>query len=244
MKYARLMMVKFLQMTRLNKVAHKLFYAYLHGFNSAHQTILPAVETCLKKAIEFGTTERGDYYEFGIFKGYTFWYTQNVADQLNLKKLRYFGFDSFAGLPEVVGRDVTDHGEFYQGQYSSSKEQVTANLNTKGVDWNRTFLVEGFFKDSLNQAAKKQYEMDKISVALIDCDLYSSTAEVLEFIKDMMIDKTILLFDDWNCFNKNDDKGQRKAFRDFLEENKQFSVEEFISFGYYGQTFIVNKSEN
>ena len=54
--------------------------------------------------------------------------------------------------------------------------------------------------------------MDKISIALIDCDLYSSTALVLKFIRNMLMDKTILIFDDWNCFDGDSQKGQRRAF--------------------------------
>jgi hypothetical protein len=240
----RLLIVKFLQKTRLNKISHKIYYSYFHGFKASHPPLLRAVETCLQKALELGITESGDYYEFGIFKGYTFWYAQHTAMQLGLQKMRFFGFDSFAGLPKVEGMDKTKHNEFYKGQYACPKETVRKNLNSKNVDWTKTFLIEGFFENSLTQETKMKYRMDKMAIALIDCDLYSSTTEVLNFIQDMLIDKTILIFDDWNCFNADNERGQRKAFRDFLDSHKQLRADEFISFGHYGQTFILRNFQS
>jgi hypothetical protein len=56
----------------------------------------------------------------------------------------------------------------------------------------------------------------------------------------MLLDKTILMFDDWNTFNKDNDKGQRKAFSDFLQMNKHITAEEFFSYGVWGKVFILN----
>lgn len=41
--------------------------------------------------------------EFGLFKGYSFWYTQRMVRELKRNSMRLFGFDSFAGLPEPQG---------------------------------------------------------------------------------------------------------------------------------------------
>ncbi|MDY7022231.1 MAG: TylF/MycF/NovP-related O-methyltransferase, partial [Cyanobacteriota bacterium] len=223
-------------------MAHKVYYNYIHGFQSATPELDEALETIFKKAEELGMGNQGDYCEFGIFKGYAFWKAQNIATQFlgDFAKMRFFGFDSFQGLPEINDRkDQTKDDVFYQGQYSCGKERVINNLNSKGVDWEKTFLIEGFFEDSLSAEVKNQYNLDKIAIALIDCDLYSSTRDVLKFISDMIGDKTILIFDDWNCFNRDNNRGQRKAFREFLEENQQFYEENFISYGAYGQVFIL-----
>ena len=151
MKSARILIVKLLQKAKINKIVHKIYYNYFHGFKTANIDVLPAVEKCIKKAQELGTINKGEYYEFGIFKGYTFWYVQDlVKKQIPNSNMRFFGFDSFKGLPEVKGRDKTSSNDFYEGQYSCSKEQVLKNLKSKGIDEKRTFLVEGFFEDSLN----------------------------------------------------------------------------------------------
>ena len=47
----------------------------------------------------------GDYYEFGLYRGYTFWSAQKSAEGLGLARMRFYGFDSFTGLPEVTGED-------------------------------------------------------------------------------------------------------------------------------------------
>jgi len=239
--------VKFLQKTKLNKLAHKVYYGYVHGFNSATPEIEDALEIIFQKAQELGTANQGDYCEFGVFKGYAFWKAQNISTQFkdDFTQMRFFGFDSFQGLPEITNpEDQTQEEVFYQGQYHCSKAGVINNLNSKGVDWERTFLIEGFFEDSLTEALKTQYNLEKISIALIDCDLYSSTKDVLKFISDLLIDKTILVFDDWNCFDRDNNRGQRKAFQEFLEENPQLSEEEFISYGSYGQSFIIHQKSS
>jgi len=243
MQNIRLLIVKFLQLTKMNKLVHRIYYQYFHGFNAANKDVLPALEKCLKKSKDLGCFKEGDYYEFGIFKGFSFWFAQKKAKELGLENVRFFGFDSFEGLPTIEGVDKTRRNIFYRGQYSCSQKDVEKNLNKFGVDWSRTFLIKGFFTESLNERIKKQHKMDKIAIALIDCDLYSSTAEVLNFIKDMLSNKCILMFDDWNCFGKDNIRGQRKAFNEFLEKNNDFVAKPYFSYSLYGQTFFVFKNE-
>jgi O-methyltransferase len=239
MPEVRPLLVRSLQKTGLNKLAHHLYYSYVHGFDTASPAVLPALEACFQESIDRGLAYEGGYFEFGVFKGYTFWYAQDLARKHGLERMQFYGFDSFTGLPPVRGRDQTPHDEFYEGQYACSKETVVTNLNAKGVDWSRTHLVEGYFEHSLNDQLKAQLRQRPIAIALIDCDLYESTAVVLHFIDDLIADGTILLFDDWNCFNADDERGQRKAFADFLERNRHLSAQAVFSYGPYGQVFTM-----
>jgi hypothetical protein len=236
--------VRSLQKTRLNKLAHHLYYRYIHGFDSADRAVLPALEASFQTSIERGLADNGGYFEFGVFKGYTFWYAQNLARKHGLEGMQFYGFDSFTGLPPVRGRDQTPDDEFYEGQYACSKEKVVANLDAQGVDWSRTHLVEGYFEHSLNDELKAQLRQQRIAIALIDCDLYESTVFVLNFIEDLIADGTILLFDDWNCFNADGRRGQRKAFADFLERNGQLSAQAMFAYGRYGQVFTMRTSRS
>jgi len=239
MIHPRVLIVKLLKVARLNKILAKIYYKYFHGFNSAGKELPGVIEKCFDKAIELETIEEGDYYEFGIYKGYTFAHACNYAKKMKFDKMRFFGFDSFEGLPEIEGLDITRDMPFYKGQYCAGKEQVRKDIDGTGVDWSKAHLIEGFFNKSLNDETRDKFDMKKISVALVDCDLYSSTVEVLDFIKNMIFDRTILIFDDWNTFNKNNDRGQRKAFGDFLDANKHISAESFFSYGAWGKVFIV-----
>lgn len=233
----------FIRRVTKSKTIENIYWKYFHGFHAANEEVtLPLVKKSLEKAAEIGTTEIGDYYEFGIFNGYTFLYAQKIAQYLNLGKIKFFGFDSFKGLPKIKGRDKTEYYAYYRGELSYSKERVIKNLDSRGVNWDKTFLVKGFFENSLNEETRKKYRMDKISVALIDCDLYSSAVEVLNFIKDMIIDKTILIFDEYDSiiFRGDKEKGERRAFEEFLEKNKNLTAEYFISIG-TGRAFIIHK---
>ena len=234
-------MVKFLQKTKLNQVAHHAYYRYIHSFDTASQNLIPALEKSLDTLSDSSLSVEGDYYEFGVFKGYSFWHAQHIAGQLGFYHMRFFGFDSFAGLPDVTQIDQTQHNEFYKGQYSCSRKQVEKNLNQKGVDWERTHLIEGFFADSLTNETKEKFGLNQVALALIDCDLYASTVEVLSFLDGMIADGTILMFDDWNCFNQDPDRGQRRAFREFMDSQPEWEAQPFFSYGLYGQVFVMRE---
>ena len=56
----------------------------------------------------------------------------------------------------------------------------------------------------------------------IDCDLYSSTVEVLDplFANNMIADGCIVCFDDWNCNRASPRFGQRRAWREMVEKHR------------------------
>jgi hypothetical protein len=236
---ARLLAVKTMRALGVNKVAHSIYYKYFHRFDTANQYVLPAIEQCVRRLAESGPDWSGDYMEFGVFKGYAFWHAQRIARELRLDSTRFFGFDSFAGLPVPQGVDATPDETFYQGQYACTKATVEQNLNARGVDWERTFLIEGFFADTLTAATREAYGMERVALALIDCDLYESTVQVLAFLEPLLDHGSILIFDDWNAFDGDDEKGQRRAWREFLARDERWSAEPWFAYGHYGQVFVL-----
>lgn len=183
---------------------------------------------------------RGDYFEFGLYRGHNFSAAQRLARRFRLDpEMRFFGFDSFEGLPEPVGVDV--EGEFSKGDYACSRPDVVATLEKRRADWSRIHLVEGWYHLSLTADLKVTLEPGPVGIALVDCDLYESTVPVLRFLASLVQDGSILLFDDWNCFDRSDQKGERRAFREFLEANAHFSAERWISFGRRGQAFVLHE---
>jgi hypothetical protein len=238
----RRFIVKCLHVTRLNRLAHRLYYSHVHGFNAATRSTLEGIDKAFARAQHAGTLAQGDYYEFGIFKGYAFWYAQQRANQYEATTMRFFGFDSFAGLPEVGGPDKTARDDFYKGQYACSYDAVRASLDRAGVDWDRTTLVRGFFNDSLTPGLCRKHRMRPIAIALIDCDLYASTVDVLRFIAPLVQDRSILIFDDWNCFDGDDARGQRKAFAEFLGRRTDLRAEPLFAYGSWGQAFCIRRA--
>lgn len=236
---ARLAAVRAMKALGVNKIAHRVYYRYVHGFDTASSFLLPALDESFRIVASHGTARSGDYMEFGLFKGYSFWHAQKVARGMDFHSMRFFGFDSFAGLPPPRGIDVTANEDFYGGQYACSKAEVERNLTARGVDWDRTFLIEGYFESSLTPGTRQRFGMERVAIALIDCDLYESTMQVLEFLAPMVGDGSMLIFDDWNAFDADDSRGQRRAFREFLAANLQLAAEPLFSYGHYGQVFAL-----
>lgn len=184
---------------------------------------------------------RGDYYEFGLFRGYSFWYAQQAADREGIAGMRFYGFDSFSGLPEVLGGD-RDSGLFFSGDYRCSREEVVAQLSEHGFDWSRGQLVEGFFDQSLTPEVRAEQRMGLASLVLVDCDLYQSTVPVLRFLAPLLQHGTVMLFDDWHCFGEVADRGEPRAFAEFLAEHKEWRAEMLMDFPAYGRAFVLHKA--
>ncbi|MGZ5299791.1 MAG: TylF/MycF/NovP-related O-methyltransferase [Actinomycetota bacterium] len=203
--------------------------------------LVPHRRMALAKSLKRMRTSdlHGDYFEFGLYRGSSFSAAQRLARRYGLApEMRFFGFDSFQGLPEPAGVDAA--GEFRRGDYACSRAEVTATLDRRGVDWARTHLVEGWYDQSLTAKLKSTLAPGRVGVALVDCDLYESTVPVLRFLASLIQEGSILLFDDWNCFDRSDQKGERRAFREFLAKNPQFAAEKWTSFGRRGQAFVLH----
>jgi len=212
-------------------------------FKPADPRLLISVHQCMHWLHGRHLCEGSDYLEFGIFRGFNVWYTQALARALGIKDMRFFGFDSFMGLPPVDGVDAG--GAFHEGDFSAYKDEVEMFLARFGVDWKKTYLIKGFFDQSLTPELKAKHALRRCSFCVVDCDLYSSATVVLKFVEPLLGDSSILLFDDWDDFGKGELKGEPKAFAEFQARNAaQLSTEPFedlVSLGGKGRAFIVRR---
>jgi len=172
----------------------------------------------------------GDIMEFGVYCGTSFLATVDLMFRNNMfKDRRLFGFDSFLGLPkEQEGIEIEP--KWYEGNFRCRKKTVWRGIDmymkeniVSELPINRIFLIEGWFKD-LTDELKKQYNMESVALAYIDVDLYVSAKQVLNWIKDLCRSGTVLCFDDW--IEKSPDMGEHRAFREFVENNKDFKFTE------------------
>jgi hypothetical protein len=155
---------------------------------------------------------KGDYLEFGVFQGNSFILSVNLAERHALKAMRFFAFDSFEGLPEDEGM------KFKKGDYYCPEERFTRMVRKAGVIVQKVVVVKGWYKQSLTYDTKKRYQLNLAAVIHVDCDLYSSTVDVLAFIEDIVQTGTILIFDDWYAFRDEErieDFGEQKAFNEW-----------------------------
>lgn len=65
-----------------------------------------------------------------------------------------------------------------------------------------------------------------------------STSDALNAIKQNIDIGTILLFDDYNAFSGNQEKGQRKALNEFIKQSN-FVIEKLYHYHNSGQAFLL-----
>lgn len=146
----------------------------------------------------------GLWLETGVWKGEMI----NRMAKANPDKVMY-GFDSFEGFPN----DNRKPGDWDYAGFNL-KGQIPSSI--RGIPFARNIeLIKGWFKDTLPPFLETQQQ--KISYISIDCDLYSSTKDVLECIKNYIEDKTIIVFDDAWHYDGYEDH-QMKALYEFVKE--------------------------
>jgi len=175
---------------------------------------------------KLGYANLGDYVEFGVCHGSSMACMHDMLENTTSHPIRMFGFDSFEGLPPEA--DFQDNGIFSRGQFDSSERFTRWMLTRRGIDWSRTFLIRGWFKDTLNQQTIEEYGISRVSIALIDCDIYSASKEALDFVAPLLTDHAILVFDDWHYGDMADQNlGEARAFSEFAEQNRErFLIEQ------------------
>jgi O-methyltransferase len=169
-------------------------------------------------------TVKGDYLEFGVFQGNSFILAAKLAERHGLKAMRFFAFDSFEGLPEDEGM------RFRKGDYYCPEGRFTRMVRKAGVLDQQVVVLKGWYKQSLTYDTKRKYQLNLAAVIHVDCDLYSSTVDVLAFIKDIVQVGTIVIFDDWYAYRdeeKPGDFGEQKAFNEW---SLRHAFEEFYDF--------------
>lgn len=141
------------------------------------------------------------YLEFGVFRGESMCYWSRL---LRNPQSHLHGFDSFEGLP---------------ARYTlfNPKGHLSTGGQMPQFDDPRVKLFKGWFQDTLPKYIAPPHE---VLVINIDCDLYSSTAYVLDCLTSLMAPGTYLYFDEFA-----DEDHELRAFEEFTEKNKNMGFE-------------------
>ena len=178
------------------------------------------------------------YFEFGCHSGRTFSSAVNAANFLKMPNVLFYAFDSFKGLPFTSSEN---DGYFTKGTYCTSRSEFLRIVERKtGLLLDDRNVVQGYYCDSLN--TELQNRMPKAGVVHIDVDLYSSTVDVLRFLKPLLVQGTLLIFDDWFSFPAGSNMGERRALMEFLEEYSEFEIEPWKAYSTFGQSFFISKA--
>ena len=204
--------------------------------NSANDILVDAnqLTPVLVKAVnylkELNQEEFGDYLEFGVFNGSSMSVMHKVLVDQEIHSARLFGFDSFEGLPPEASTD--DNGIWYPGQFKCSLDKTIRALENNNVDLNRVQLIKGFYSDTLKNDLISEFNINKAGIIMIDCDMYLSAIDALNFCKPLIKGKTIIIFDDWIPGLVEKNLGEKKAFDEFLGNNKNFKATVFDHYSY------------
>ena len=208
-----------------------------------------------KKAVRFINYELvpGDICEFGCYTGRSlasltychqkYFQDENKHNQKSSIQRKVYGFDSFEGLQDSEGHPRWEKGVFklnhsFHPLIGYGEEITPEKIVNFFSHYNlQTPIIKpGYFKEiEIN-------DIDKIALLHVDCDLYTSTKTVLNLVRTKLSPGSIILFDDWFHFKGNKNKGERLAFKEFLEENKNIKCEEFLRYGTFCKSFIINET--
>jgi len=124
-------------------------------------------------------TEPINYIEFGVAAGHSFkwWLQQNTHTQS-----RFYGFDTFDGLPE-------DWGPFKKGAFSNNNALPEINDD-------RGKFFKGLFQQTV-PGFLRELDPNRKNVLMMDADLYSATLYGLTSLAPYLKKGDIIFFDEF-----------------------------------------------
>ena len=176
------------------------------------------------------------FLEFGVFRGNSIleYYSAYLENDINPI---FFGFDAFEGLPEEKFDQYTP--------WKTGDFNLDGNINPELLNKNGMEIVKGWFNETLNEKTLTKFGKKKAGLVHIDCDIYTSTLEVLEFlvVNDLLVDGTIIVYDDWGAWkqarlteNNEYDLAEGRAHKEISDKyglNFEFIQTEIIDPEYY-----------
>jgi len=191
----------------------------------------------------------GDYYEFGVYRGHSLissWlsycrFHERITTSKDLPFQRegtvvrfmeqsstFYGFDSFSGMPE------NDEGEdtLATGTFLATEQNTAALCAAAGLKPPRLRLVPGLFSENAQAIGAAP-----AAIVHLDCDLYLSTRDALNMIGPRLVQGSVLLCDDHDLFRASNDKGQRRALREFVQQG-HVELEPWFAYGATSRAYL------
>lgn len=155
----------------------------------------------------------GDVAEFGVFRGNNAWhYAKLMMHEKANKKLHLF--DTFEGFPRDV-LDDCDITRFDEADLDSVKRVMSP------------YDFIDFHVGMFNESTLKLDEDQKFCAVILDCDLYQSYLDCLNYVYDKMTIGGVIVFDEY--YSKKyvlAKQAVNEFFSDKAEDPEMFWIEE------------------
>ncbi|HKB44615.1 MAG TPA: class I SAM-dependent methyltransferase [Chitinophagaceae bacterium] len=135
-----------------------------------------------------------NYLEFGVAEGYSFrWFLKQNTNP----ESRFYGFDTFSGLPE-------DFGAYKKGAFNT-------NNRPPEIPDSRIKFYQGLFQQTVPNFLL-ELNNKRRNVIMMDADLFSATLYVLASLAPFLKKDDIIFFDEFAVPTH-----EFKAFHDFIQ---------------------------
>ncbi|MBS0208540.1 MAG: class I SAM-dependent methyltransferase [Planctomycetes bacterium] len=199
----------------------------------------------LKKAFYLANCEAvaGDYLEFGMYEGSSFIAALECHESTKGQEAqprKFWGFDSFEGFR--YSTDADQHPFFRPGEFKSSYQKTLSRLSGqfgRRAEWD---VLPGYIEDTIGKKTPDELGIQKIAVALIDCDLGEPARVALEFMAPVLQPGSVIVLDDFFAYAGSNERGVAGAFANFQKSHPELVFRRLLDYGYGGQAFIVAKT--
>lgn len=167
------------------------------GYTMIGRRRLEHLEWCVTTALGEGVA--GDLMECGVWRGGACLLMKAILDLTGNQDRNVWVADSFAGLPPPSQPEDQDL-DLSQGRFPAlavSRQRVEKAFADFGLLDARVRFLPGFFANTLSGCAVEQ-----LAVLRLDCDLYSSTMQVLETLYDRVSPGGFIIIDDYGALGQ------------------------------------------
>ena len=178
----------------------------------------------LYKSVEYIVKNNipGDFVECGVWKGGSCMLMAMALEKFGDRERKIYLYDTYEGMPKPTeediiswnGRSVLEKWEEDKsgkkdnfGSWAVGLDEVKENISR--INYPRTNLI--FVPGDVAETLKK-VKPENISLLRLDTDWYASTVEELETLYPLLVEKGVLIIDDYGHFD-----GARKAVDEYFQ---------------------------
>jgi hypothetical protein len=162
----------------------------------------------------------GHVMEFGVYQGLTL---KIISDYFPGQTV--WGFDSFEGLPEtwfMKSKVGARRSQQPPGKFALDKQELQVVVNQFAK--RKVKLVPGWFNQTV--VPWMNDNLGVVSFLHVDCDLYSSTIDILTLLNDRIVPGTVIVFDEmypWNDIESYDlwEQGEFRAVGEWVQKHQR-----------------------